>query len=268
MSKIRLHGTSSGYTEIAPVAASGNNTLTLPNDGTIISQDSNGAVGVTSITVGTGVTIGDGRVTCSTVHGSAASLTSIPAANIVGVCTAGFERTGGFSDFVKLQAATGTSAVSDLTFDTLDVTTYRTFKFVFSGYPVTDGAELFFRFRASGADKSVSAYNWGNLGVSGAGSMYDNASEETKAMICYNAGNNNYEGWRFEATIIPHVSGDPTYQNNFGFSSCARYTSSNSFRGEDFWFKYHQSDTTDGFKIYPSSGNIAAYSYTLYGLKR
>ena len=38
MSKIRLHGSSSGYTEIAPVAASGNNTLTLPNDGTIISN--------------------------------------------------------------------------------------------------------------------------------------------------------------------------------------------------------------------------------------
>ena len=49
MSKIRLHGSSSGYTEIAPVAASGNNTLTLPNDGTIISKDSNGAVGVTSM---------------------------------------------------------------------------------------------------------------------------------------------------------------------------------------------------------------------------
>ena len=63
MSKIRLHGSSSGYTEIAPVAASGNNTLTLPDDGTILSKDSNGAVGVTSITVGTGVTIGDGRIT-------------------------------------------------------------------------------------------------------------------------------------------------------------------------------------------------------------
>tara|TARA_B100000965_G_C19497408_1_gene715862 strand:+ start:16 stop:1095 length:1080 start_codon:yes stop_codon:yes gene_type:complete len=63
MSKIRLHGSSSGYTEIAPVAASGNNTLTLPDDGTIISKDANGAVGVTSITVGTGVTIGDGRIT-------------------------------------------------------------------------------------------------------------------------------------------------------------------------------------------------------------
>ena len=95
MSKIRLHGTSSGYTEIAPVAASGNNTLTLPNDGTIISKDSNGAVGVTSITVGTGVTIGDGRVTCSTLHGSAANCTQIPAANIVGVCTSGLSDASG-----------------------------------------------------------------------------------------------------------------------------------------------------------------------------
>ena len=102
MSKIRLHGSSSGYTEIAPVAASGNNTITLPNDGTLISHDGNGAVGVTSITVGTGVTIGDGRVTCTTVHGAAsgltgalpalnaASLTNVPAANIVGVVTTGF----------------------------------------------------------------------------------------------------------------------------------------------------------------------------------
>ena len=102
MSKIRLHGSSSGYTEIAPVAASGNNTLTLPNDGTIISKDSNGAVGVTSITVGTGVTIGDGRITCSTLHGSAASLTAIPAANIVGVCTSGLTKTGGFGKILQI----------------------------------------------------------------------------------------------------------------------------------------------------------------------
>ena len=107
MSKIRLHGSSSGYTEIAPVAASGNNTLTLPNDGTIISQDSNGAVGVTSITVGTGVTIGDGKITCD---GSA--LTSINAANLVGVCTSGLTKTGGFGKILQVVSASKTSAVS------------------------------------------------------------------------------------------------------------------------------------------------------------
>ena len=82
MSKIRLHGSSSGYTEIAPVAASGNNTLTLPNDGTIISKDSNGAVGVTSITVGTGVTIGDGRLTASSGIVGLTS-TGLPAGSIL-----------------------------------------------------------------------------------------------------------------------------------------------------------------------------------------
>ena len=49
MSKIRLHGSSSGYTEIAPVAASGNNTLTLPDDGTILSK----AVSYTHLTLPT-----------------------------------------------------------------------------------------------------------------------------------------------------------------------------------------------------------------------
>ena len=84
MSKIRLHGSSSGYTEIAPVAASGNNTLTLPNDGTIISKDSNGAVGVTSITVGTGVTIGDGRLTASSGIVGLTS-TGVPTSGIIQV---------------------------------------------------------------------------------------------------------------------------------------------------------------------------------------
>ena len=102
MSKIRLHGSSSGYTEIAPVAASSNNTITLPDSGTILSHDGNGAVGVTSITVGTGVTIGDGRVTCTTLHGSGANLTSIPAANLVGVCTSGLTKTGGFGKILQI----------------------------------------------------------------------------------------------------------------------------------------------------------------------
>ena len=82
MSKIRLHGSSSGYTEIAPVAASGNNTITLPNSGTLISHDGNGAVGVTSMTVGTGVTIGDGRLTASSGIVGLTS-TGLPAGSIL-----------------------------------------------------------------------------------------------------------------------------------------------------------------------------------------
>ena len=82
MSKIRLHGSSSGYTEIAPVAASGNNTLTLPDDGTILSKDAAGAGGVTSIkssnvNVGAAVTITESGIeasgigiTCANINGT------------------------------------------------------------------------------------------------------------------------------------------------------------------------------------------------------
>ena len=67
MSKIRLHGSSSGYMEIAPPAAGSSETITLPNSaGEILLSD-----------------------------GSAASLTQIPAANIVGVCTAGLGNASG-----------------------------------------------------------------------------------------------------------------------------------------------------------------------------
>ena len=48
---------------------------------------------------------------------SAASLTSIPAANIVGLATAGFERSGGFGKILQV-VATNVSATSSLSFTT------------------------------------------------------------------------------------------------------------------------------------------------------
>ena len=78
MSKIRLHGSSSGYMEIAPPAAGSSETITLPNSaGEVLLSD-----------------------------GSAASLTQIPAANIVGVCTSGLTKTGGFGKVLKVQQTT------------------------------------------------------------------------------------------------------------------------------------------------------------------
>ena len=112
MSEIRLHGSSSGYTEIAPVAASGNNTITLPNDGTIISHDGNGAVGVTSITVGTGVTIGDGRITCNGSAITNLSATAFPAGTILQVV----------STFVQDSSSYGSAAATHYTLTPLNTT--------------------------------------------------------------------------------------------------------------------------------------------------
>ena len=114
MSKIRLHGSSSGYTEIAPVAASGNNTLTLPNDGTIISKDSNGAVGVTSVvtTTATITTAKVGAAVTISESGSEASGIGITCANINGAQIGGRRNMIINGDMNIAQRGTPTSAAS------------------------------------------------------------------------------------------------------------------------------------------------------------
>ena len=88
MSKIRLHGSSSGYVEIAPAATASNNTLTAPNTiGEIIAKDAAGAIGVTSVhttnVVVTGTTKVGAAVTISE-SGIEASGIGITCANING----------------------------------------------------------------------------------------------------------------------------------------------------------------------------------------
>ena len=78
MSKLRLHGTSSGYTDIAPTAAAGNNTLTAPTGtGTLVAEDSSG-----------NITIGEGLVHT----GDTNTKIKFPAADTVTVETGGSER--------------------------------------------------------------------------------------------------------------------------------------------------------------------------------
>ena len=88
MSKIRLHGSSSGYVEIAPAATASNNTLTAPSTvGEIIAKDAAGAIGVTSVhttnVVVTGTTKVGAAVTISE-SGIEASGIGITVANING----------------------------------------------------------------------------------------------------------------------------------------------------------------------------------------
>ena len=104
-----------------------------PNGGAVLA----GVTTVSTVKVGSGVTItsdGDifhtGVCTATSFVGDAASLTSIPAANIVGVCTAGFSRTGGFGKFASYaiiadQKATDTAGGSSSTgtFNTRDLNT-------------------------------------------------------------------------------------------------------------------------------------------------
>ena len=86
--------------KIRDTAGSADSITLDPNGGAVIA----GVTTVSTVKVGSGVTItSDGDVfhtgvcTATSFVGDAASLTKIPAANIVGVCTSGLTKTGGFS---------------------------------------------------------------------------------------------------------------------------------------------------------------------------
>ena len=75
----------------------------------------NGVVGAGFTIDPSGINVAVGVVTATSYQGSAASLTQIPAANIVGVCTSGFTKTGGFGKILQVASAAKTDTTSTST---------------------------------------------------------------------------------------------------------------------------------------------------------
>ncbi len=167
----------------------------------------------------------------------------------------------------KLQEANSTSAVSDLQFQSLDVTTFRAFKFICSLKPVDDEVVLYFNWLAGSSSQTSTAYNYILDGANGAGNAFRLANQENKVLICDNMGNQSLEGCRFELNLVPQVSGDVTL-GNFGYGHFTYFDKNSSHRAGLNAFTYAVSTNIDGFKVYHNSGNVAAYNYVLYGVKR
>ena len=102
--------------KIRDTAGSADSITLDPNGGAVIA----GVTTVSTIKVGSGVTISsDGDVfhtgvcTATSFVGDAASLTQVPAANLVGVCTSGLTKTGGVGKIVQIVYTTKTVTASN-----------------------------------------------------------------------------------------------------------------------------------------------------------
>ena len=72
----------------------------------------NGVVGAGFTVDNSGVSVTAGVGTFTSYQGSGASLTDLPAANLVGVCTSGLTKTGGFGKVLKYETYSSTTATS------------------------------------------------------------------------------------------------------------------------------------------------------------
>ena len=82
----------------------------------------NGVVGAGFTVDASGVSVTAGVGTFTSYQGSAANLTQIPAANIVGVCTSGLTKTGGFGAILQVVSANKTTVQSTSSTSYVDVT--------------------------------------------------------------------------------------------------------------------------------------------------
>ena len=239
MSKIRLFGTSSGYVEIAPAAAAGNNTLTAPSTvGEIIAKDAAGAIGVTSVhttnIVATGTTK-DGAAVTITESGIEASGIGITCANING------GQIGGRRNMVingSMQVAQrGTSSVNQ-------------------GYSTVDR----FKTENDGVDEGPTR---AQVDVSSGTSPYTEGFR--KAFKITNGNNTNGAGASDYHEIIYKTEAQDLANSGW------KYTSSSSYITLSFWVKasvaqnyYFRFQTKDGTSYnYPmETGSLTADTWT------
>ena len=186
--------------------------------------------------------------------------------------TDGSKNLGWASDsgsWVKLAQTTGGTSVNDITFDSLDTTTYRAFKFIGGMQPETDNVELRFRMRVSGSDLSNTAYNWGFMVAYPDDSHLAKSEEGLNAIRLFdNGGNQAREGWGLELLFFPHLDGHASQIGNFITWSGYRLDGSKDFRTSTGAAHYDVDDQyVDGIKFFPSTGRFDFHNHTLYGIK-
>lgn len=173
------------------------------------------------------------------------------------------------NDFVKLANVVSTTNVDSIVHTNLDTATYKAFRLVFAALPATDNTHLNFRFMSGSNLASGGNYSWGIMGVSGSSSHYEeHATGNSIARIHSNAGNADYEGWRFVMDIAMQTTNDWTGATSFACWNGNRNDGSNNFRWESGSLYYENDADTDGFNLAPANGQFNKYSYTLYGVKR
>ena len=179
----------------------------------------------------------------------------------------------GGKDFASLLSAGSGTAVSEIIFDNLDVSTYSTFMIVWFSAPASDDQNLYAQIRtggASGSTYSSSYYDSTLFGVSADNSYYSKLEGNADHWrIQNNAGNGG--STEFHCSQIFFTPRKSSYQNYFGNfirSQGTRYDSSTNFRGEFACGAFNHSDApiATGLRIYYASGNIEDYDYKLYGI--
>ncbi len=179
-------------------------------------------------------------------------------------------------DYVKLSEGESASyGGSALTFDNLDVATYRSFDLIAFLQPATDAQQLRFYYReggASGSNITGNSYAYGfNEKKESNTSNCTASSPDTYMRLTNTVGNHASEGVGIRMRISVGRSGD--IANTKWLSNLVTWDSVHREQGNAARMVNGQGHLYDdtkyptGFSLFFQSGNINNYSYCLYGIK-
>jgi len=182
-------------------------------------------------------------------------------------------------DYVKLQKVTSGGGSGGLTFDNLDVATYKYFDLVLSFVPETDNMHPYFRFRtggASGSSITSAHYGWGYTKLYESNQLQHKCQDfENFIRLSDAIGNNTNDAEGMGISMRIHFADS---SDNGASASLANFVTwgycvknyNDAIRNGHGSGQYHENASTypTGFEIYMESGAINAHTYTLYGMKR
>ena len=172
-------------------------------------------------------------------------------------------------NLVKITDASWTSAVSTVSVDNLDTTTYKYFKMLWNHKPSEQGRRLSFRWRQNSTDQTTAAYDWNFGRYYGAGTNYI-AENADKVEVTDDMGHDLNEGCQLIFEIYPKTSAENGYHGNAVFWHGIFHENATYVRGVS-GSAFYDGGTTyypNGFKLYMNVGNLELGNYVLYGVKR
>ena len=200
---------------------------------------------------------------------SAASLTSIPAANIVGVCTSGFSKTGGFGgNLVHISTQEITSNAATVTFSNA-FSDYPFYKIIgINVRPEADSRDLYLRAQDSGGDMTSAHKSI----VHGGGTEYTH-SANSEFRLNYNSIGNAYSGSHLEEMCMFDITLTGFEANkSLRYTGLISYTGSDgASRGQSIMGVCNRSEAVVGLKFFMDSDVIGGGSnyntkFILYGV--
>tara|TARA_R100000329_G_scaffold41068_1_gene38401 strand:- start:352 stop:1059 length:708 start_codon:yes stop_codon:yes gene_type:complete len=216
--------------------------------------------------------------TLPTADGSNGQFLKTNASGVLSFATPTDTNTDTLPDYVKLQRATGGGG-ANLTFDNLDVATYKIFDFWACFVPESDAYYPYFRFRtggASGSDISSGAYGYGYRETypnNNGGNISAHGQNEIRLHGSVGNNTNNGEGFRINIRMFfadSSDNGSTPRLGNFISWGASRHDGNSDYRSATGNGAYNADNSTypTGFTIFMGGGAINAQSYALYGLKR